>query len=252
MRRRTTLAILAVAVIALSAAGFVWFTGRDTPDAVDLDRALSDAAALEQGGRATAPGPGDAEVSSEAETVTDATGRWVIDAGVVPFDTATGSGTWVGYRIDEELSGIGFYTAVGRSPRVEGEVVIEGQRVVAAEVRADLQGLVSDNANRDGRVRPLFVDRPVVFSLRSPLDFGAVPDQGQRLAVTATGVLRVGDVEREVSVELAADVAGARLVVTGSTVILLADFGISVPSAPVVLGVSDEATIELQLYLSRV
>jgi hypothetical protein len=39
--------------------------------------------------------------------------------------------------------------------------------------------------------------------------------------------------------------------VTGSTIVTLADFDIAVPSAPVVLSVSDEATIELQLYLSR-
>jgi hypothetical protein len=39
--------------------------------------------------------------------------------------------------------------------------------------------------------------------------------------------------------------------VTGSTLVVLADFDITVPSASVVLSVSDEATIELQLYLSR-
>lgn len=254
MRRRTMVVLAVVALVAIGAGGVVWFSGRDTPDAVDLDRALADAAAIQdQGGASGGDGSSDSDADTDdgTATVTDATGRWVVDAGVIPFDTATGAGTWVGYRIDEELSGIGFYTAVGRSPRVEGEIVIEGQRVVQAEVRADLQGLVSDNANRDGRVRPLFVDRPVVFTLSAPVDFGAVPEAGQRVTVSAPGVLRVGDVAREVSVELSADVAGPRLVVTGSTVILLADFGISVPSAPVVLSVSDEATIELQLYLTR-
>jgi len=251
MRRRTMSVLLTVTVLALAAGGAVWFTGRDTPSAVDLDRAVADVAALDQGAAAEDPGEGGAEGSSANERVTDATGRWVVDAEVVPFDTTTGSGTWVGYRIDEELSGIGSYTAVGRSPRTEGEVVIEGPRVLEVEVRADLQGLVSDNANRDGRVRPLFADRPVVFTLSEPFSFGTVPDEGQRVAVSAAGVLRIGDVERDVTFELSADVAGSRLVITGSAVILLADFGIRVPSAPVVLSVADEATIELQLYLSR-
>ena len=251
MRSRPVL-ITVVAVVAVGAAAAIWFTGRDTPDAVDIERAIADvttapAAPAGTDGAAEA----DASVAAEPAPITDATGPWTVDTEVVSFDTATGAGTWVGYRIDEELSGIGAYTAVGRSPRVEGEVIIDGGRVLEAVIRADLQGLVSDNGNRDSRVRPLFTDRPAIFTLTGPVDFGGVPEEGQRVAVTALGTLRIGAVEREVSVELSADVAGSRLVVTGSTTVALADFDIAVPSAPVVLSVSDEATIELQIYLSQ-
>jgi len=250
--RRRPLVIAALAIVALGAAGAVWFTGRDTPDAVDIGRAIADAAAMgpSDAGSAAA-GQGEIGAAAEPTPLTDATGTWVVDPEAVAFDTRTGSGTWVGYRIDEELSGIGAYTAVGRSPRVEGEVVIDGDRVTQAVVRADLQGLVSDNANRDGRVRPLFADRPVVFTLTGPVAFGGVPEDGQVVAVTALGTLRIGAVEREVSVELSAAVTGTQLVVTGSTIVLLADFDLAVPSAPVVLSVSDEATIELRLHLTR-
>jgi hypothetical protein len=250
--RSRSLIIAAVAVVAVGAATAIWFTGRDTPDAVDIERAIADAAAgpVAPSGTDSSAG-GDTSAAVEVAPITDATGPWTVDTDVVAFDTATGAGTWVGYRIDEELSGIGAYTAVGRSPRVEGEVVIDGGRVLEAVIRADLQGLVSDNGNRDSRVRPLFADRPVVFTLTGPVDFGGVPGEGQRVTVTALGTLRIGAIEREVSVELSADVIGSRLVVTGSTIVTLADFDIAVPSAPVVLSVSDEATIELQLYLSR-
>lgn len=251
--RRRPLILAAVAVVAVGVAAAVWFTGRDTPDAVDIERAIADASAAPSATEGDASGEAAAEAVETAEvaTISDATGSWTVDPDVVAFDTATGAGTWVGYRIDEELSGVGAYTAVGRSPRVEGEVVIDGGRVLEAVVRADLQGLVSDNGNRDSRVRPLFADRPVVFTLTAPVDFGGVPEEGQRVAVTAQGTLRIGEIERDVNVELSADVIGSRLVVTGSTLVLLADFDVTVPSAPVVLSVSDEATIELQLYLSR-
>ena len=245
MSRRTAL-LGALGLVVLAVVGALWFVGRDTPEEVDIDRAVADvtagAAADEPSGdvaEGTVSGPADVE------------GTWVVDAEGIPFDAQTGAGSWVGYRIDEELSGIGAYTAVGRSPRVEGEIVIDAGRVARAEVRADLQGLVSDNANRDGRVRPLFADRPVVFVLAEPVDFGDVPEEGQRITATATGTLRIGDVERAIDVELSADVAGDRLVVTGSTIVALADFDVAVPSAPVVLSVSDEATVELQLYLRR-
>lgn len=246
MRTRTVL-IAAFAVLLVLGAGALWFTGRESIDEVDLDRAVADL--VESGADPdAAPGAGGSEPE---DAVVEPTGTWIVAPDVVEFDSATGAGSWVGYRIDEELSGVGAFTAVGRSPRVEGEIVIDGSRVAAAEVRADLVGLVSDNANRDARVRPLFTDRPVTFTLSEPFDFGAVPEEGQRVAVTAAGVLRIGDIDQDVSVELSAEVVGQRLVVAGSTIVTLADFDVRVPSAPIVLSVSDVATIELQLYLSR-
>jgi len=246
--RSRILIISVLAGLALAAVGVNWFLSRDTVDAVDLDRALADAAAVDAASGEAADGD-----ASAAAAVTDATGTWVVDTEFIAFDSDAGAGSWVGYRIDEELSGIGAYTAVGRSPRVEGEIVIDGAQVLSAVLRADLQGLISTppNANRDARVRPIFADRPVTFTLTAPVDFGGVPADGQRVAVSARGVLRIGEVERDVVIELSADVTGSRLVVTGSTIITLADFGVSVPSAPVVLSVSDEATIELQLFLTR-
>jgi hypothetical protein len=243
MRRPALIA--ALAVLALIGAGVLWFTGRETPDAVDLDRAVADVAAVE------ASGQGDDGDASESEAVVDASGTWTVDTEVIAFDTITGSGTWVGYRIDEILAGRGAFTAVGRSPRVEGEVTIEGGRVLAAEIRADLQGLESDNGTRDGRVRPIFRDVPVTFVLSEPFDFGTVPGEGERVTATTRGVLRIGDVERQMEFEVSGDVVGSRLVIAGSTLVVLADFGITVPGSSVVLSVSDEATIELQLYLSR-
>jgi hypothetical protein len=241
--RTRNLVLAAVVVLGAMGVGAAWFVGRDTPDAVDIDRAVA-------GVTDAAPSEQDEEAAAVAEPF-DPSGTWMVATDAVVFDAETGGGTWVGYRIDEELSGIGAYTAVGRSPTTEGSIVIVGTEVVSAEVRADLTGLVSDNANRDARVRPLFTERPVTFTLDEPVDFGSVPADGQRIAVAARGVLSIGEVSRDVEVELSADVAGELLVVTGSTVVALADFGVVVPSAPVVLSVSDEATVELQLYLAR-
>ena len=245
MRSRTVL-IGAVVVLVVLGAGVFWFLGRESPDAVDIDRAVDD---LAQSGRAAEE---DASAEDELEdAVLDPTGTWIVDPDVVPFDRETGTGSWVGYRIDEELSGIGAVIAVGRSPRVEGEIVIDGSRVTAADVRADLVGLVSEYPNRDARVAPLFRDRPVTFSLTEPFDFGTVPEDEDVVAVSTRGVLRIGEIEQELAFELSGAVVGQRIVVTGSTIVTLADFDVRVPSANIVLSVSDEATIEFQLNLSR-
>ena len=92
---------------------------------------------------------------------------------------------------------------------------------------------------------------PVTFLLTEPFSFGAIPGGGERVTASTRGILRIGDVEREIDFELSGNVVGSRLVVAGSTLIVLADFDIEVPGSNVVLSVSDEATIELQLYLTR-
>jgi len=247
---RSRLILAAVLALALVGAGAAYFVGRDVPDAVDLERTIAAAPATDSTSAATA---GDAAGTApvEDEVLTDASGTWVVDTSVAPFDTATGSGTWVGYRIDEELSGVGAFTAVGRTPEVTGSVVIDGSTVTSATIDAVLTGLQSDNGSRDGRIRSLFSGRDARFTLTEPLAFGAVPEPGQSIAVSATGILRIGDIEQPVVMEIAATVLQGRLVLAGSTLVTLADFQVTVPSAPIVLGVSDVATVELQLYLSR-
>lgn len=251
-RSRVIVGIIALAVLTAGVAAFAFLT-RVSPDAVDIDRAVADAV-LAQGpaeGSVDADGAPTEDASDEVAGLTDADGVWTVDTMFVGFDAASGAGTWVGYRIDEELSTIGAFTAVGRSPLVVGTVTIGDGAVVAAEITADLTGLTSDSGNRDSRVRPLFDGREAVFTLTEPVSFGAVPAEGQRLTTSARGMLRIGAIERDVVVELSADVVGARLIVTGSTVVTLADFDVQVPSAPIVISVADDATVELQLYLAR-
>jgi polyisoprenoid-binding protein YceI len=214
--------------------------------AANLDQARAQEAAGQPSAEA-----GVVESTEEDTELTDADGTGRVDTGFLAFDSASGSGTWVGYRIDEELSTVGAFTAVGRTPLVDGTVTIEDGAVVTAEVTADLTGLASDSGTRDSRVRPLFDGRPAVFTLLEPVEVGEVPAQGQRLTTAARGLLRIGAVEREVVVELSAEVVGTRLVVTGSTPVALADFDVRVPSAPIVISVSDTATVELQLFLVR-
>lgn len=242
---RMRIVVGGVVVLVAVGAGVLWYLARESPELVDLDRAIAELADL--------PGTGGSGVEEGVEqaVILDPTGTWTVDPDVVPFDRIAETGTWVGYRIDEELAGRGAVVAVGRTPRVTGDVLIDGSRVIAADIRADLARLVSGNGTRDARIEPIFTDRPASFTLTAPVEFGAVPAAGQNVAATAVGVLRIGEVEREVSFELSAGVVGETLVIAGSTVVTLADFDVEVPSVPLVLRVSEEATIELLLHLTR-
>jgi polyisoprenoid-binding protein YceI len=240
MRPRIVLAAV-LAVAALVGAGFLWFTGRESLEAVDIDRTIADLTGSEDAEGAADP----------ADAVTDPSGSWTVDTSAEAFNAVTGTGTFVGYRIAEVLAGVGDFEAVGRSPQVEGSIVIDGDEVTEARIGADLAELVSDDSRRDSRVRSLFADRPVTFTLTSPVPFEWSAEERQRIGTDAVGILRLGEVEQEVTMRLVAEVVGTRLLVTGSAVVTLADLDVRVPSAPIVLSVADEATIELQLFLTR-
>lgn len=179
----------------------------------------------------------------------DLDGLWTVDHSRA-FDRAAGRGTFVGYRIEEELENIGSSTAVGRSPEVEGEVIFVGRTVADVRIDADLTALESDDGRRDSRVRRhLGPDARATFELAEPIDLPEVPPVGEVIELTTTGTLTILEVSREVEVDLQAVVADTGLLVTGSTRIRLPDYGVEAPSAPIVLSVSDEAVLEWQLFL---
>ena len=78
-------------------------------------------------------------------------------------------GSFVGYRVDETLIGIGLNTAVGRTGEVKGSARIEGGRIVDARFETDTRTLRSDEARRDDalRRRGLETDRYPVAALRA-------------------------------------------------------------------------------------
>jgi len=239
--RRTMLVVLALALLGVALA---LYFGRSAPDAVDLGRVIA-------GGTTEAAGGPVANSEDPQEVVTDATGVWFITTSAVEFDREAGSGTWVGYRIAEELVGRGAFTAIGRTPDVSGSVNVEGTEIVAADIQARLTTLQSDSGLRDGRVSPVFADRDAVFTLTGPVSFGSVPAPQERITLSAPGTLSIGEVKRPVVFELEATVLDGRLVISGTTSITLADFEVTVPGSSQVLSVADVATIELLLYLER-
>jgi polyisoprenoid-binding protein YceI len=280
-RRRTAL-LGAVAVVVLVVAGLLWYLNRSTPAPVATQAALEaaqdaadagpggaeDAAAGDDPARDDQPDdPGDATGSDEgsddagdADDVGDAgeldpTGTWTVDRDQVPYDLDAGTGSFVGFRVDEELATVGATTAVGRTPAVDGEITIEGTTLTSAVVVADLTALRTDIAQRDNRVQQALdtgAHPEATFTLSEPIALDEVPPVGAVRAVDATGELTIGGVTRPVTVPLEAVLLTAdTMLVTGSVEIVLDDFGIVVPSAPIVVSVADTGTIELQLHLRR-
>ncbi len=284
-RRRRWVLIAAILVAAAVAGGLFWFFSGNEPDEVDAERALqqdqdslsevftpdlersddtadddpndgNDDEPTETGPDVDDPEDGDPDGPDEVptgapQTAEDLDGTWVVDTSR-EFDRETGRGTFIGYRIAEELQGVGATTAVGRSPSVEGEVVFAGLIVSSVVVKGDLTDLESDDGRRDARVRSqLGPDATATFELSRPIELPEVPPVSEVIELTAIGELTLLDVTREVEVALQAAVTETGLLITGSTLVALSDYDVEVPSAPIVLSASDDATLEWQLFLVK-
>ena len=244
-RSARTIWVAAGAVVVLGAAALAgwWFLVRDdAPSEADID------AAGETLDEATTPGPGDASADDAAVD-----GTWTVDSSVGSF--ADFSGTWAGYRFDEELVGIGGNTAVGRTPDVSGTMTVADGTVTAVDVEVDLTTLDSDSDRRDGalRSRGLESDRfpTATFGLTDPVPLPAGLTDGERATVTANGELTIHGVTNDAAVELQAELQGDNAVVVGSAPIALADYGIDPPTGLSVLSISDDGTFEFQLFFSK-
>jgi polyisoprenoid-binding protein YceI len=180
-------------------------------------------------------------------------GTWKVDTTIGSFSDF--SGTFVGYRVQEELGSIGANTAVGRTPDVTGSLTIAGTQVTAATFTADLTTLQSDDDRRDGQLRRQGLETGTYptgsFTLTSPIDLGGVPTDGKEIAVTAKGKLTLHGQTNDVELPVKARLSNGVITASGSLPIVFADYGIPKPQSFAVLSIADEGTMELQLFFTR-
>lgn len=227
-----------VAVVLVGAA--VWYLTRPAPAAVDLDAAVDSVQGVE---------PDD----TSAASTTSADGTWAVDTSVGSFSVTETTGTFVGFRIAEELSTVGATEAVGRTPEVDGAVTIDGATLADATITADLTAIVSDESRRDDRIQSALETGQfpmATFTLDGPVELGSAPARDEAITVDAIGTLTIHGEDRPVTVPLQAVWTDDVVVVTGSVDVALSDYGVTAPSAPIVVSVSDIATVELQLFLT--
>ncbi|MEZ5376599.1 MAG: YceI family protein [Acidimicrobiales bacterium] len=232
--------IVAGAIVVL---GLAWWLGYfEEPPA---EASLEDAVASVQSDDDTET----TTVGESADTESDSTfaGVWIVDG--------TSDITFAGYRINEVLTTIGDFEVVGRTSEVEGEVVIDGLTITSAEFEVDMQSVTTDNDRRDASMREQSLETDQFptsqFVLTEPIEIGDPPASGSSISVTAVGDLTIHGVTQSVSFPLEAQPVGDTIVVVGQLDILLTDYGIDPPQAPIVAGVDDQAVLELSVALTQ-
>jgi polyisoprenoid-binding protein YceI len=183
----------------------------------------------------------------------DIAGTWTVDPSIGTLDDASGS--FVGYRVQEQLATVGATEAVGRTSGVTGSITIEGTSVTAASFTADLTTLRSDESNRDRQLSSQALQTSqfptATFRLTQPIELGSVPADGAVVEVTATGDLTLHGVTGQVRIPLQARLHAGVITIAGSLPITFSDWSIQPPRAMIVLSVDDHGTMELQLQLTK-
>jgi polyisoprenoid-binding protein YceI len=229
-------AIAAVALAVLAGAGVWYFVLRsDAPDRVTVESAV-------QAVRNSTPVSG----TSSNDGVTSLAGTWKL---------VQGANSFVGYRVGENLAGIGATQAVGRTTALDGTLSFDGKSITATQINADLTRLKSDKNQRDNALKTQARETSkfpsASFVLSSPISIDMVLVDGQTVSQTIAGKLTLHGVSRDVSLQVQGVMANDQLVVVGSAQITFADYSMTPPRAAAVLAVDDHGTMELQLVFAR-
>jgi polyisoprenoid-binding protein YceI len=154
-------------------------------------------------------------------------------SGAVAGSWTVGSGSRVGYRVNEVLGGQS-HTAVGRSSSVTGQMVIKGTTVKTASFSVKMSTIHTDSAQRDsqfdGRIMEVATYPTGTFALIRPIALAPVPVAGTIKTYSATGNLTLHGQTRPVTFPLKAERTGSGIEVQGAIPVLFSKWGIPNPS----------------------
>lgn len=259
LQKRLIYGLGAVIVLVLGlAVGWRIFSG-NAPEEATLDdavRAVQDASTTTAAPAETSTPPEDGAATTTVAPAPSAgvEGTWTVDTEIGEFSFQEATSSFVGFRVAEELRGVGAVDAVGRTPDVAGTIEIAGSTMTSGSFTAELATLTTDRSQRNAAVRRALntAEFPTAtFEIAGPVDFGQVPSNGETITVAVPGQLTIKGITNAVELELQAQLVDEVIVVVGQIPVVFADFDVSVPSAPVVLSAADNGIIEIQLFFTR-
>ena len=202
------------------------------------------------------PGTETASADQTVDAPSGLAGVWTVEMAEGTLDLQVEPAvSFAGFRVNEVLGGrIGDFTAVGRTADVSGSIELTDTALVAVTVEVQMATLRTDNGSRDGQVRRALNTNEfplAVFTLVEPVELPTGMADGEAFSGSAEGDLAIKGVTNRVTFNLQAQLVGGSIVVVGSSEVAFSDYGVTAPTAPIVVSVEDHGIMEFQLILTR-
>jgi polyisoprenoid-binding protein YceI len=190
-----------------------------------------------------------------ASTSTSTATANTADSGQLAGTWTVGSGSVVGYRVNEVLLGQS-QTAVGRTTSVNGHMAITGTTVTSGTFSVPLATVHSDRPLRDGQFQGRIMEvaqyPTATFTLTSPIDLTPLPADGVIKHYTAHGNLTLHGTTRAVTFTLAAERSqDGQIEVNGDIPVLFSDYNIQNPSYVGLVTTQNHGLLEFLLVFSK-
>jgi polyisoprenoid-binding protein YceI len=152
------------------------------------------------------------------------------------------------------------FTVVGETDQVAGQFAVDLGDFDAAQlgvVQINARALATDSSQRDRAVQnQVLLTNEHEYITFTPTALVGLPTElavGETAAFQAVGDLTIRGVTRPATFEVSLTPASdGRLTGSATTTVRFADWGITIPSVPMVTGVSDEARLELTFEATAV
>ena len=194
----------------------------------------------------------------------DVNGTWIVANDCGTFDetclTKVCGTSFAGFRIKEELVGVGGKTVVGRTPDVKGSLIIIDETITTPEaeplITVNMASLMTDNSARDNALKNQAIETSkfptATFSITEPISFSNQAESLDGFETDVTGTLTIHGVSREEIITINASFNGNTILIYGELgPILLKDYDIEKPRSAVVLSVEDNALMEFQIFFKK-
>jgi polyisoprenoid-binding protein YceI len=201
-----------------------------------------------------APPPLSVNTSTSATATATASAGTPASSSSIDGTWKVGSGSVVGYRVNETLFGQS-NVATGRTSSVTGSLSVAGHTATAGSFTADLTTVASDKAQRDrqfqGRIMNTANYPTATFKLTQPIALGSEPADGVTVTKQATGDLTLHGVTRSIAFTASIKKTGSTIAASGSVPIVFADYHIGNPSFAGTVTTDDHGTLEFLLNFTK-
>jgi polyisoprenoid-binding protein YceI len=195
-----------------------------------------------------------AALSLSSPTADSSSGGTAASGASVAGTWSTGSGSVVGYRVNEVLLGQNT-TAVGRSSSVTGHLTVAGADVTAASFAVPMSTIHSDKSQRDaqfdGRIMDVAKYPTGTFTLARGISLAPIPAANTVKDFTAYGNLTLHGTTRPVTFTLQAKLVSGKIEVSGQIPVLFSDYGIQNPSLAGFVTTQDNGILEFLLVFTK-